>query len=217
MRRLSPVTASLLLLLAAGFALQRAFADPWVVAFALWPLDAASLIPSPQGPLSVHFSPWQLVTYSFLHGGILHLAVNGVALWMFGPPIERLLGPGPFAFYWFACVVGAAVAQLLTLRWTVDGGALVPTIGASGGAFGVLLAFGMFYPRERILLLIPPIPMPAWLFVILYAALELYLGVTRDASGVAHFAHLGGMLAGFALIQYWRGRLPIRPRRILMR
>jgi membrane associated rhomboid family serine protease len=81
----------------------------------------------------------------------------------------------------------------------------------------VLLAFGMFYPRERILLLIPPIPMPAWLFVSLYAALELYLGATREGSGVAHFAHLGGMLAGIVLIQYWRGRLPIKPRRILMR
>jgi membrane associated rhomboid family serine protease len=217
MRRFTPVTTTLLLLLAAGFALQLAFADPWVVAFALWPLDTATSIPSPQGTLAVHFSPWQLVTYSFLHGGILHLLVNALALWMFGPPIERLLGRGPFAFYWFACVAGAAVAQLLTLRWTLDGGALVPTIGASGGAFGVLLAFGMFFPRERILLLIPPIPMPAWLFVILYAALELYLGVTRDGSGVAHFAHLGGMLAGFVLIQYWRGRLPIRPRRILMR
>ena len=217
MQRLTPVTMALLLALAAGFALQLALGDPWVVAFALWPLDAATVIPSPDGPLAVHFSPWQLLSYSFLHGGILHLLVNAFALWMFGPPIERLLGRGPFAAYWFTCVAGAAVAQLLTLRWTMAGEALVPTIGASGGAFGVLLAFGMFYPRERILLLIPPIPMPAWLFVILYAALELYLGVTRDGSGVAHFAHLGGMLAGFVLIQYWRGRLPIRPRRILMR
>lgn len=217
MRRFTPVTTALLILLAAGFALQMALADPWVVAFALWPLDAAGVIPSPAGPLAVHFSPWQLVTYSFLHGGLLHLAVNALALFMFGPPIERLLGRGPFATYWFTCVVGAAVAQLLTLRWTVGGEALVPTIGASGGAFGVLLAFGLFFPRERILLLIPPIPMPAWLFVTLYAALELYLGVTRDGSGVAHFAHLGGMLAGFVLIQYWRGRLPIRPRRILQR
>jgi membrane associated rhomboid family serine protease len=217
MPRLTPVTIALLIALVLGFAAQMIFADPWVVAFALWPLDAATVVPSPQGPLAIHFSPWQLVTYSFLHGGLLHLVVNAFALWMFGPPIERLLGRGPFAFYWFTCVIGAAVAQLITLRWTMSPDALVPTIGASGGAFGVLLAFGMFYPRERILLLIPPIPMPAWLFVTLYAALELYLGATRDGSGVAHFAHLGGMLAGIVLIQYWRGRLPIKPRRILTR
>jgi membrane associated rhomboid family serine protease len=217
MSRLTPVTIALLAALVLGFAAQMVFADPWVVAFALWPLDSATVVPSPQGPLAIHFSPWQLVTYSFLHGGLLHLVVNAFALWMFGPPIERLLGRGPFAFYWFVCVVGAAVAQLITLRWTMPAEALVPTIGASGGAFGVLLAFGMFYPRERILLLIPPIPMPAWLFVSLYAALELYLGTTREGSGVAHFAHLGGMLAGIVLIQYWRGRLPIKPRRILMR
>jgi membrane associated rhomboid family serine protease len=75
----------------------------------------------------------------------------------------------------------------------------------------------MLYPRERVMLLFPPIPMPAWLFVILYGAIELYLGVFESGSGVAHFAHLGGMLAGFLLIQYWRGRFPIKPRRILMR
>lgn len=83
--------------------------------------------------------------------------------------------------------------------------------------FGVLLAFGMMYPHQRIMLIFPPIPMPAWLFVTGYGLVELYLGITGTQAGVAHFAHLGGMVAGFVLIQYWRGRLPFKPRRILMR
>lgn len=217
MSRLTPVTTALLVALGAGFALQMLFGEAWLVMFALWPLDTATVLQGSQGSLQIHFSPWQLITYSFLHGGILHLLVNAFALFMFGPPIERLLGRGPFATYWFVCVLGAAVAQLLTLRWTMEAGALAPTIGASGGVFGVLLAFGMFYPRERILLLIPPIPMPAWLFVSLYALLELYLGFSSSGGGIAHFAHLGGMLTGFVVIMYWRGNLPIRPKRVLMR
>jgi membrane associated rhomboid family serine protease len=87
---------------------------------------------------------------------------------------------------------------------TLQGGLPYPTIGASGGVFGLLLAFGMMFPRRMILLIFPPIPMPAWLFVTLYGIVELVLGVTGSQSGVAHFAHLGGMVVGFALIQYWR-------------
>lgn len=217
MSRLTPVTLALLLSLGAGFALQLVLGEPWWAALALWPPGTDTVVRAPDGDLAIRFMPWQLVTYSFLHGGLLHLVVNAFALFMFGPPIERLLGRGPFATYWFVCVVGAAATQAATLHWTLPPDALAPTIGASGGAFGILLAFGMFYPRERILLLLPPIPMPAWLFVTLYAGLELWLGFTREGSGVAHFAHLGGMAAGLVLIQYWRGRLPLRPRRILMR
>ncbi len=110
---------------------------------------------------------------------------------------------------------GAAVGQLLVLYfWNSE---FYPTIGASGGVFGLLLAFGMLYPSAKILLLFPPIPVPAWLFVIGYAAIELYFGVTGTAEGVAHFAHLGGMAIGLVLIQYWRGRLPIKPKRVFLR
>jgi len=109
------------------------------------------------------------------------------------------------------CVVSAALAQLLVAR--MAGGAPYPTIGASGGVFGLLLAFGMMFPRRMVMLLFPPIPMPAWLLVTLYGALELLLGITGTQAGVAHFAHLGGMAGGFLMIQYWRGRLPIKPGR----
>ena len=166
-------------------------------------------------PLAIGFQIWQLLSYAFLHGSLMHIALNMLALVMFGAPIERALGLRAFTVYYFSCVIGAAIAQLVVTHFWING--FYPTLGASGGVFGLLLAFGMLYPRSRIVLLFPPIPMPAWLFVIGYAVVELYLGVTNSAAGVAHFAHLGGMAVGLFLIQYWRGRLPIRPRRILLR
>ncbi|HEY0229909.1 MAG TPA: rhomboid family intramembrane serine protease [Dokdonella sp.] len=138
-----------------------------------------------------------------------------LALWMFGGPIERLFGARPFAIYYLICVIGAAVAQLFVMRFFTGG--FYATLGASGGVMGLLLAFGMMYPNARVIALLLPIPMPAWLFVILYGGLELFLGVTGTQAGVAHFAHLGGMAFGFVLIQYWRGKLPLKPNRILMR
>jgi membrane associated rhomboid family serine protease len=134
-----------------------------------------------------------------------------LALWMFGSDIERVWGPRRFLTYYFACVVSAAAAQVLVAQ--MAGGPAYPTIGASGGVYGVLLAFGMMFPRRMVMLVIPPIPMPAWLLVTLYGGLELLLGVTGTQAGIAHFAHLGGMAGGFLLIQYWRGRLPIKPGR----
>jgi len=151
------------------------------------------------------FQIWQLLTYGFLHGNLAHLFFNMFALYMFGGDIERLLGAQRFLIYYLVCVVGAAVAQLLV----TSGSDMppVPTVGASGGVFGLLLAFGMAYPHRKLMLLFPPIPMPAWLFVTLYGLLELYLGVTGSGAGVAHFAHLGGMAAGYVLLRLWtRGR-----------
>jgi membrane associated rhomboid family serine protease len=208
---LPPVTRALLIANVAVYLLQILTGDALLIHFALWPLG------TPPGEYAglPGFEPWQLVTYSFLHGGFTHIAFNMLALWMFGGPIERLFGSRPFALYYFACVLGAAVTQLLVQAWWPAG--YYPTLGASGGIFGLLLAYGMMYPHARILLLFPPIPMPAWLFVIGYGAIELFLGITGTQAGVAHFAHLGGMAIGFVLIQYWRGKLPVRPRRILMR
>lgn len=196
---LPPVTRALLIANVVIFVLQQLTGFLLIGPFALWPPH------SPQFPNAPSFQIWQLLSYGFLHGSLAHLFFNMLALYMFGGDIERLLGARRFLVYYLVCVVGAAVAQL-----TVMGGMNrppVPTVGASGGVFGLLLAFGMAFPQRRVMLLFPPIPMPAWLFVTLYGLLELYLGVTGTQAGVAHFAHLGGMAAGYALLVYWkRGR-----------
>jgi membrane associated rhomboid family serine protease len=164
--------------------------------FALWPLSAPQF-----PPYSWSFQPWQLVTYAFLHGGFTHLAFNMLALYMFGAVIERLLGGKRFCVYYAVCVVGAALTQLVYTQLTHG---TSPTMGASGGVFGLLLAYGLAFPHNRVMLLFPPIPMPAWLLVTLYGLMELYLGATGSRDGVAHFAHLGGAAAGFLLILFWR-------------
>ena len=199
-----PVTWALLVTNGVVYLLQQMIDPELIVWFALWPLHGSS----PAGLTG--FLPWQLVTYSFLHGGLLHLAVNMLALYMFGSDIERVFGQQRYLTYYLACVVTAAVAQLLVSA--TSGAPPYPTLGASGGVFGVLLAFALYFPRRTVMLIFPPIPMPAWLFVTLYGVVELYLGITGTQAGVAHFAHLGGMLGGYAMIRYWRGRPPFRRR-----
>lgn len=213
---LPTVTRNLLIANAVVYLLQmlagEQVASQLVMHFALWPLGPEMPV---QGGGTVGFEIWQLVTYGFLHGSPTHILFNMLALWMFGGAIERLFGSRPFLIYYLICVVGAAIAQLVVIRFFTGG--YYPTVGASGGVFGLLLAFGMMFPHQRIMLLFPPIPMPAWVFVTGYGVIELFLGVTGTQAGVAHFAHLGGMAAGFLMIQYWRGKLPIKPRRILTR
>ncbi len=201
---LPPVTRALLLINGIVFLLQQVMGDPLVIWFGLWPFGGSSFSGAPG------FLPWQIVTYSFLHGSLLHLFFNMFALYMFGSDIERVFGQRRYLAYYFTCVITAAVAQLLVA--TFSGGPAYPTIGASGGVFGVLLAFGMYFPRRTVMLIIPPVPMPAWLFVTLYGVLELYLGITGTQAGVAHFAHLGGMVGGYLMIRHWRGRPPAQRR-----
>lgn len=198
---LPPVTRTLIAINVVTF-LAQFLMGAWLVAnFALWPLSLAGEyeLPGVGG-----FRIWQVVTYAFLHGSLPHLLLNMLALFMFGGEIERVWGERRYLVYYFVCVVGAGLAQLLVTN--AQGGPPYPTLGASGGVFGLLLAFGMMFPRRMILLIFPPIPMPAWLFVTVFGVIELVLGVTGTQAGVAHFAHLGGMAAGFAMIQYWRGR-----------
>lgn len=197
---MAPVTQLLLIANVAVFLLQSLSEPLLIYYFALWPLHAsAGVFDARPG-----FAIWQLVTYSFLHGSLMHLLFNMLALYMFGSDIERVFGPRRFATYYFICVVAAALAQLGVAA--LGDMPPYPTIGASGGVFGLLLAFGLYFPRRMVMLIFPPIPMPAWLFVTLYGALELFLGVTGSAAGVAHFAHLGGMLGGWLTIRYWRAR-----------
>jgi membrane associated rhomboid family serine protease len=190
-----PVTSALIAANVAIFLLQAVFPG-LIEPFALWPWGASQVDPG------AGFAPWQLVTYAFLHGSLLHLAFNMFALYMFGGAIERVFGARRYLTYYFMSVVAAAITQLLVAAMS---GGVYPTVGASGGIFGLLLAYAIYFPRSRVMLLFPPIPMPARVFVVIYAVLELYLGVTGSQEGVAHFAHLGGMLGGYLMLRYWRG------------
>lgn len=185
-----PGVRTLLIATIAAFMLQLGSGGGMISGLALWPLQA-------------NFMPWQLLTYAFLHGSITHLAVNMYALWLFGRELENLMGYKAFLQLYFASVLSAALLQLLATSYS---GAVYPTVGASGGVFGLLLAYAVFFPNRIIMLLIPPIPLPARLFVILYAIVELMLGVTGTQAGVAHFAHLGGMIGGYMVIRHWRRR-----------
>lgn len=192
-----PVTRALIAANAVMFLLELVAESGMTLYLALWPWGAS-------------FQPWQIVTYSFLHASFWHLFVNMFALFMFGGELERLWGNKRYLELYFASVITAGMSQLVFS--SLSGADPYPTVGASGGVFGLLLAYAMYFPRRTIMLLIPPIPMPAWLFVTLYGLLELYLGVTGTQGGVAHVAHLGGMLGAWLLILYWRGRFPSRRR-----
>ena len=188
--QLPPVTRLLLLANIAVFVLQLllpGLLESWL---ALWPLHVA-------------FQPWQLLTYAFLHGGISHIAFNMFGLAMFGSDLERVWGSNRYLRYYFVSVLAAGLTQLAVTAWL---GQSLPTVGASGGVFGLVLGFAVMFPDRRIVPLFPPIPMPAWVFALVFAGLELALGVMGTQTGVAHFAHLGGMLGGLLLLWRWSRR-----------
>lgn len=176
--------------------------------------------------LAGDFHPYQLVTYMFMHGGFTHLFFNMFALYMFGGLLERVWGAKLFLIYYFFTGIGAAFIQEATqyayyvmylsqyeyVRLAAD--ALVPmsqylnmwnTVGASGAVYGILLAFAMMFPNERMYVIPIPFPIKAKYFVMIFCVLELLLGLSNNAGdNVAHFAHLGGVLFGLLLILYWR-------------
>jgi membrane associated rhomboid family serine protease len=198
------VTKLLLVVNVLVFLLQLAVSDAALAQFMLWPWGGAE-----RGGLG--FMPWQLLTYGFMHdpGGFAHVIFNMLALVMFGAPLEYVWGEKRFLTYYLTCVVGAGLCQLVVSTWMLaESGQAYPTIGASGGVFGLLLAYGLLFPHQRVMLLIPPIPMKARTLVFVYGAIALLLGFTGLQPGVAHFAHLGGMLFGYLLIRYWRGSPP---------
>ena len=182
------VVKTLIVINTAAFLLEFLFGEPLLGAFALWPLGDS-------------FQPLQLVTYAFLHANWAHIVLNMLGLALFGADLERIWGGRRFLFYYLFCVLSAALTQLLVMGLTGENS---PTLGASGGVFGLILAFAITYPNRIVVLLFPPIPMPAWLFATLYAIIELFLGVTQTQAGVAHFAHLGGMLGGYLLLRAGR-------------
>ena len=193
-----PITQALLMINTIAFFLDYLMGGILSRYLALWPLASGA------------FLPFQVATYAFMHGGFGHLFFNMIGLWTFGAELERLWGPQRFMRFYAASVLSAAAVQLI-VTWLLN--SPYPTVGASGGLFGLLLAFGMLFPHRTVMLLIPPIPLKAKTLVMVYGGLELFLGVTGTQEGVAHFAHLGGMIGGFLMIRYWRGQPPFRRRR----
>ncbi len=147
-------------------------------------------------PFGYGFRPWQLITYLFLHANFAHLLFNMYALWFFGQSLENLWGTKRFIIYYFLTGIGAGLLHLVT------SGSLA--LGASGAVFGVLLGAGMMFPNNYVLLIIPPIPIKVKYLVAIFGIFELYSGVMSVNSGVAHFAHVGGLVVGFILIKLWK-------------
>lgn len=199
------VTRRLLILNLIVFVLQMLRGEVVIARMALWPLGE---FPAPEVGFAVGFEVWQPFTYAFLHGNVAHLVLNMFALFMFGSEVERVLGGGYFLRLYGAAVLVAAGVQLAVVTASGD---VYPTVGASGGVFGILLAYGMLFPDRMVMLLLPPIPMKAKYFVILYGAVELVSGVVGTRAGIAHFAHLGGMLGGLLVLLAWKRRMA-RPR-----
>lgn len=183
-----PITQKLIIVNVLVFVAEALLGGSITTLFGLWPI----------GP---QFMPWQMLTYAFVHAGLQHLLFNMFGVYMFGSDLERVWGPRRFLAYYLACTLSAAVTQIVVMRLT---GAYYPTVGASGAMFGLLLAYAAVFPNRTVMMLFPPIPMRAPVFVAVYGALELVLGVTGTQAGVAHFAHLGGLAGGFLLIRSWK-------------
>ena len=162
----------------------------------------------PESPL---FEPWQLFTHMFMHGGFFHLFFNMYTLMIFGGVLEQVWGPKKFTLFYFVTGLGAALlhtgVQYLDYNFILSAqGAFdllrTPTVGASGAIYGLLLGYAMLYPDSELTLVFPPITLRAKWFVIIFAVIELLFGLTGTQGGVAHFAHLGGMLFGWLMIVY---------------
>lgn len=174
--------------------------------------------------LASDFNVGQLVSYMFMHANFQHIFFNMFAVWMFGRTLEHVMGPKRFLTYYMVCGIGAGLVQeivqyvqyatVLSQYESVNTGlAIIPmeeylnlmtTVGASGAVYGILLAFGMMFPNTSMFVFPLPFPIKAKFFVIGYAIIEIFMGFGSSGDGVAHFAHLGGMIFGFLLIMYWR-------------
>lgn len=173
-------------------------------------------------PTSPFFRPWQIITHMFMHGGFWHLFFNMYTLFFFGCVLERMWGPKKFLFFYFATGIGAALlhtgVQAIEMQVYMAQAAensagaiqaihslkMTPTVGASGAIYGVLLGYAMLFPDSVLTLLFPPVSLKAKWMVAIFAAIELFTGVFGMGGGVAHFAHLGGMLFGWLIIMYWK-------------
>lgn len=189
-----PITFTLILLNVTVYVLAG-FTGPDIVrTFGLWPPGSGGA-----------FHVWQLLTYSFLHGSLLHLAFNMIAIWMFGAALERRWNDLRYLLTFLLSVAVAGMSQIAVSGYFLH--ASGPVIGASGGVFGLLLAYAMYFPNRIItFIFLPFVRMRTRTFVLSYGAVELFLGVTNTTAGIAHFAHLGGLFGGWLSVQYFRGR-----------
>jgi membrane associated rhomboid family serine protease len=189
-----PITFALILINVLVYMLGMATGPDIIRVFGLWPPGSGGA-----------FHLWQLVTYSFLHGSITHIGFNMIAVWMFGAELEKRWGELRFLLTYLLSVVVAAMTQIAVSGFFLH--ASGPVIGASGGVFGLLLAYALYFPTRVIsFIFLPFIRIPARTFVLGYGVVELVLGVTHTSTGVAHFAHLGGLFGGWLAVQYFRGR-----------
>ena len=173
-------------------------------------------------PTSQYFRIWQPLTHMFMHGGFWHILFNMYTLWMFGSVLERMIGEKKFLIFYFVCGLGAVLLhtgveylQVQSFMAQIGKGLasgaqsyaalkMTPTLGASGAVYGVIIGYAMLFPESKLTLIFPPVTLSAKWMVIIFAAIELVTGITGSAVGIAHFAHLGGMLFGWLLITYWR-------------
>ena len=152
-------------------------------------------------PVTFIRRPWQLVTYMFMHGSFFHIFFNMYTLYIFGSVLENVWGTKKFLVFYFITGIGAALVHIGVQYLTGD---FALTVGASGAIYGILMGYAMLYPDSRLSLIFPPVTMKAKWFVLIFAGIELLLGVTGTQAGVAHFAHLGGLVFGFILMMYWK-------------
>lgn len=173
-------------------------------------------------PTSPFFHWWQILTHMFMHGNFVHILFNMYSLFIFGSVIERMIGTRKFLWFYFLCGFGAAALhlgvqalQVQTYMSAIAEGnraameaysmlKITPTVGASGAVYGLLIGYAMMFPTSKLTLIFPPVTLSAKWWVLIFAGIELVTGVTGTAEGIAHFAHLGGMLIGFILIWYWK-------------
>lgn len=175
-------------------------------------------------PTSHFFHWWQPLTHMFMHGGFWHLFFNMYTLYIFGSVLERIWGTKKFLIFYFVTGLGAAaihtgVEWVQMQNWLSQAAQgsmaaqssihimkMTPTVGASGAIYGVLMGYAMLYPDSVLTLIFPPVSLKAKWFVLIFAAIELLTGVTGTGGGIAHFAHLGGLVFGYLLIWYWKKR-----------
>ncbi|MCR4593257.1 MAG: rhomboid family intramembrane serine protease [Bacteroidaceae bacterium] len=218
MNNMPPVTKNLLIINVLFFAAR------WAAALPAYNIDLDDVL-GLHFFLASHFYFYQIFTYMFMHGSFSHLFFNMFAVWMFGRIMEQTMGSKRFLLYYLTCGLGAGLMQELVQygNYWIEGmaqydmanigGVQVPmdeflnrwtTVGASGAVYGILLSFGMTFPNERMFIFPLPVPIKAKYFVVGYAVIELMAAFGRPGDGVAHFAHLGGMLVGLLLLLYWR-------------